>query len=230
MKGLFTIYFSVCFTFIYAQSSVGMVYEELPNDSLQSNSVSVHSAIKPMIRQKNDLPFADSLVAKKANFSIIPLADVQGAYSKTFGYRAGLGVMIELSSKKWYGRAAATAGIGSVDSIFRTNAFYQEQKGNSYVYTDVRARIGFTPNNFFNFQAGIDNHFIGQGNRSLFLSDYGVPFPFAQIRTRFWRLEYTVMYQFFREKFGANYRSKNGAMHHISLNATKWLNIGIFEI
>ena len=229
MKGFFTIFFSVCFTFIHAQSRIGIVFEELPYDTLQSNSVGEHSSIKPMIRQKEVLAFHDTITTKKSNFSLIPLVDVNGAYSNSFGYRTGLGVMMELTLPKWYGRVASTGGIGTLDNIFRTNSFYREQKGSNYIYADVRARIGFTPNKIFNFQVGLDNHFIGQGNRSLFLSDYGVPFPFAQIRTRFWRLEYTVMYQFFREKFGSNYRSKNGAMHHISLNATKWLNIGVFE-
>jgi hypothetical protein len=81
----------------------------------------------------------------------------------------------------------------------------------------------------FQFQAGLDHNFIGEGNRSLFLSDYGVPSPFGQIRTRFWRVEYTVLYQFFREQLNGQWKQKNGATHHISFNATKWLNFGVFE-
>jgi len=229
MKVLMVLAFCFCYSSLEAQSRVGIVFEELPNDSITSKSVSEHSSIKPMIRFKNDICDTDTTEIKKSNFSITPLADINASYSNTLGYRTGLGVAMELYSNKWYGRIAATSGVGSNDSVFNTNSFYKEPKGNSYIYSDIRARIGFTPNKIFNFQVGLDNHFIGQGNRSLFLSDYGVPFPFAQIRTRFWRLEYTVMYQFFREKFGSKYRSKNGAMHHISLNATKWLNIGVFE-
>jgi hypothetical protein len=63
----------------------------------------------------------------------------------------------------------------------------------------------------------------------LFLSDYGKPYPFGMIRARFWRVEYSIMYQFFREQVGDRWKLKNGATHHISFNATKWLNFGIFE-
>jgi hypothetical protein len=136
---------------------------------------------------------------------------------------------MELCTKKWYGRVAAIGGIGEPNDVFNTNSYYSEQKEKKEHYADIRGRISYTHNNFFNFQIGLDNNFIGEGNRSLLLSDYGDPYPFGQIRTRFWRVEYTVLYQFMREKNGPKYSSKNGATHHISLNAAKWLNIGIFE-
>lgn len=213
---------------LFAQTDVGLIFEELPSDSLYSNSIKEHTSILPAIRQVKGSAFSTENVTKNY-FKALPLSDLNGAYSSDFGYRTGLGVGLEASAGKWYFRAAAVGGVGSFDSIFRTNAFYKEPKNSMSIYTDVRSRISYTPNDIFNFQVGLDNQFIGQGNRSLFLSDYAVPNPFAQIRTRFWRVEYTVMYQFFREKFGSNYRSKNGASHHISLNAAKWLNIGIFE-
>lgn len=213
---------------VFAQTDVGLIMEELPNDSLYSSSVREHTSILPFIRKTKGSVFSTES-SNKNYFKVLPLSDLNGAYSTDFAYRTGLGIGLEASAGKWYFRAAAVGGIGSFDSIFHTNAFYKESISSNSVYTDVRGRISYTPNAIFNFQAGLDNQFIGQGNRSLFLSDYAVPNPFAQIRTRFWRLEYTVMYQFFREKFGSKYRSKYGASHHISLNATKWLNIGIFE-
>lgn len=213
---------------LFSQTDVGLFTEELPNDSLYSKSVKDHVSVHPLIRQTKGSAFSSETTTKNY-LKVLPLSDVNGSYSNDFSYRTGLGVALEASSGKWYFRAAAVGGVGSFDSVFHTNAFYKEPKTSIYVYTDVRGRISYTPNDIFNFQIGLDNQFIGQGNRSLFLSDYASPSPFAQIRTRFWRLEYTIMYQFFREKFGAQYRSKYGASHHISLNATKWLNIGVFE-
>ena len=46
----------------------------------------------------------------------------------------------------------------------------------------TRARFCYKPNEVFSFHAGLDNNFIGEGSRSLFLSDYGRPSPFAQMR------------------------------------------------
>lgn len=231
MKALLYI---LCFISLNAlsQNDVVFIFEELPTDSLPLRSISFHSTLKPSIRLNTDLQtskLSPHQNPKKNVFSIAPLADLNGSYLDSSAYRFGAGVNMQFSSEKWCARASAIAGIGSNDNIFQTMAFYKEPKNVGYVYTDVRGRVSFTPNEIFNFQAGLDNQFIGEGNRSLFLSDYGTPSPFAQIRTRFWRLEYTVMYQFFREKFGSKYRSKYGATHHISLNAAKWLNIGVFE-
>jgi hypothetical protein len=94
----------------------------------------------------------------------------------------------------------------------------------------VRVRISYTSNKFFNFQTGIDHNFIGEGNRSMLLSDYGKPYPFAQIRTKFWRVEYMILYQFLKEEApNNNWKSKYGATHVLSYNVTKWLNISAFE-
>lgn len=212
----------------FSQVGVGLLYEELPSNTVSQSSVKEHTSVQPLIRKVALSPFSKDEIPKKY-LSLIPVSDLNASYSNGLDYRTGLGIGLEGTIGKWYFRMAAAGGIGSVDSIFHTNSFYKENKTSQIVYTDVRGRISYTPNTIFNFQIGLDNTFIGQGNRSLFLSDYSTPYPFAQIRARFWRLEYTVMYQFFREKFGAQYRSKYGASHHISLNATKWLNIGVFE-
>lgn len=213
---------------VFSQVGVGLLFEELPSDSSTSPSVKEHTSLRPMIRQAGQSTFSKDGVSKRY-ISLMPMSDLNASYEKEFAYRGGLGFGLQGSLGKWFFRAAAVGGIGSYDSVFHTNSFYNESKSSQYIYTDVRGRVSYTPNEIFNFQVGLDNNFIGQGNRSLFLSDYSAPYPFAQIRSRFWRLEYTVMYQFFREKFGAQYRSKYGASHHISLNATKWLNIGVFE-
>lgn len=228
MKGLIAIFVIMTF-WGRTQSEVGIIFEELPLDSFQYTTVKAHTSVKPFIRQTTTIQSKDIVTKKNNLIRIAPMFDLNGAYRDSLAFRTGLGVKMELVTKKWYARIASVTGVGMEGSVFSTNSFYKEPKNNLVVYSDVRGRISYTPNEIFNFQLGLDNNFIGEGNRSLFLSDYSVPYPFAQIRTRFWRVEYTIMYQFFREKFQSNYRSKYGATHHISLNATKWLNIGIFE-
>ena len=227
----FIIYIALFVSFTgFSQSSIGYVVEDLPNDSINHANIKFHSSLKPFIRQKTEKVWrGNEGYGKNAIFTITPLLDLNGSYSDSVGYRAGAGVKMEFSSEKWYARIAGVGGVGEPNNVFNTNSYYSELKGKTEYYADIRGRVSYTPNDFFNFQVGLDNHFIGEGSRSLFLSDYGDPFPFGQIRTRFWRVEYTVMYQFMREKFGSKYSSKNGATHHISLNAAKWLNIGIFE-
>src|SRR3989338_116084 len=46
---------------------------------------------------------------------------------------------------------------------------------------------------------------------------------------RFWRIEYSILYQFLREGQSKQWEGKFASSHHLSFNATKWLNLGIFE-
>jgi hypothetical protein len=219
----------LCGFSLYAQYGVGSIFEELPSDSVEALSVENHSGFKALTRTNEFLSWHKHDSIRPDFFHIAPAVDLNGAYANQFAYRAGLGLNLQMQYKKWYFKVSAIGGLGSVDSVFNTPAFYYEQKGKNYFYTDIRARVSYTHNSIFNFQVGLDNHFIGEGNRSLFLSDYGVPHPFAQIKAKFWRLEYTVLYQFMREHVPGMWKSKFATSHHISLNATKWLNFGIFE-
>jgi hypothetical protein len=230
MKQLIHIFFCLIITWsAQAQYGIGQLYEELPGDSIPKKSVELHSGLKPAIRQTDFKSWKKDAEKKKNYFFITPAVDVNGAYSSDLNYRSGLGLNLQAQAGKWFFKVGAMGGLGSVDSVFNTPSYYYETKGKNYYYADVRGRVSYTPNEIFNFQVGLDNQFIGEGNRSLFLGDYGVPSPFAQIRTKFWRVEYTVLYQFFREHVPGMWKSKYATSHHISLNATKWLNFGIFE-
>jgi hypothetical protein len=210
------------------QGTLGLVYEALPNDSVEAKSIEVHSGFLPQIRQQNKFP--KSVTAKNSYLSITGLVDAGVRYTNDLQYRGGLGLMVESNfNQKWFVRFGAIEGVTKSDSIFSPKSFITNTLKSTSLYTDLRGRISYTPNEIFNFQIGLDHNFIGEGNRSLFLSDYGKPYPFGLIKARFWRIEYSILYQFFREQVGNNWKMKNGATHHISLNATKWLNIGIFE-
>jgi len=63
----------------------------------------------------------------------------------------------------------------------------------------------------------------------LFLSDYGKPYYFGQLRARFWHVEYTMLYQFMNENYKSNKAQKFAASHYLSWNITKKINLGIFE-
>lgn len=216
----------------FAQTSVDELYEEMPNDSVLPFDILSHSSVKPSIRWENKNPGL-LLIGGKSNPKlgfINPLVDLNYRYFNGSQYRTGGGIGLESNfSKKWYYRANFIGGVGMGDSIFKSNGYLVNGDSSNYSYLDMRGRVSYTPNSIFNFQVGLDNNFIGEGNRSLFLSDYGKPYSFGQIRARFWRVEYTVLYQFLREQSGNDWKRKNGATHHISFNAAKWLNFGIFE-
>jgi hypothetical protein len=102
-------------------------------------------------------------------------------------------------------------------------------------YAMANGYVSYTPSRFFNFQFGNDKQFIGDGYRSLFLSDNAFNYPFFKITSTFWKFRYTnlfVSYQNIGNAANSNiggYLQKFASYHHLSYNATKWLNIGLFE-
>ncbi len=106
----------------------------------------------------------------------------------------------------------------------------------SYSFMDYTGYVSYSPNNnkVFNFQAGRDKHFIGDGYRSVLLSDFAPAYPFFRINTNIWKIQYNVWYTWMFDVSKANgfqnkYTNKYGAFHYLSYNITNDLNIGLFE-
>ena len=103
----------------------------------------------------------------------------------------------------------------------------------AYDFFDARAYLTFRAAKFVDIQFGYDKNFIGNGYRSLFLSDWGNSYLFAKINVRFWKLNYQNTYmellpQFYKTKDTLLSR-KYAAMHHLSIQPRPWLNVGLFE-
>ena len=113
------------------------------------------------------------------------------------------------------------------------NGFYKEFKKTGVDYFDARGYLTFNAAKFIDFQIGYDKNFIGNGYRSLFLSDWGNSYLFAKINTKVWKFNYQNIFMELMPQFKKSGDTlldrKYAAMHHLSMNVTKWLNIGLFE-
>jgi hypothetical protein len=120
------------------------------------------------------------------------------------------------------------------------NLLKAQNAGQGYGYTKnqqamyFQGNVTFTADDVFTFQAGMGKNFIGDGYRSLFLSDYANNYPYFKATATFWKLKYMALYTNFQDiRFGngsfSDFRQKFSTIHYLSLNATKWLNIGFFE-
>ncbi len=113
------------------------------------------------------------------------------------------------------------------------NGFYKTFKKTGVDYFDARGYITFNAAKFIDFQLGYDKNFIGNGYRSLFLSDWGNSYLFAKINTKVWKFNYQNIFMELMPQFTKTGDTlldrKYAAMHHLSMNVTKWLNIGLFE-
>lgn len=111
--------------------------------------------------------------------------------------------------------------------------FFKSFKEDGYDYFDARGSITFNAAKYIDIQFGYDKHFIGNGERSLYLSDFSAPLLFLKLNTRIWKFNYTNL---FMELNSANRLNadqllpkKYAAMHHLDMAITKWLNVGLFE-
>ncbi len=125
----------------------------------------------------------------------------------------------------WITRHNAVPGVG----------FYKRFKNTAVDYFDARGSVHFTATRYIQLQFGYDKQFIGHGYRSLFLSDFANSYLFFKINTRIWKFNYTNLFMELTPQTihinAGNKKLDNKylAMHHLSLQATRWLNIGVFE-
>jgi hypothetical protein len=104
-----------------------------------------------------------------------------------------------------------------------------------YDYAYAEGYISYTTNNnYFNVQFGHGKNFIGDGYRSLLLSDNSFNYPFLKITTDIWNIKYVNMWAQFqdvseRPLFDIGFQKKWGVFHYLDWQATKWLSIGLFE-
>jgi hypothetical protein len=94
--------------------------------------------------------------------------------------------------------------------------------------------VDYTPNKHFDFQLGNGKQFIGEGYRSLILSDESFAYPYLRITTSFWHFKYTNLYTQFQDlsKYPVDtgyYRKKYSTMHLLSWDVTKNFNLTFFE-
>lgn len=107
--------------------------------------------------------------------------------------------------------------------------------GKAFDYPSASGLLSYTPSKFVNFQLGYDRNFIGDGYRSMLLSDVPYNYPFLKITAGAGRLKYSVMWAQFidqsqpRFSYQNGYRKKWGVFHYLDWNATDKLSIGLFE-
>ncbi|MBX0292865.1 hypothetical protein K3G63_20645 [Hymenobacter sp. HSC-4F20] len=108
---------------------------------------------------------------------------------------------------------------------------FKNQAG-QYDFLSARGYLTYAAGKHVNLQLGHDRNQIGNGYRSLILSDYSSPYLFLKAQTRIWKFQYQNLFaQLITDpgNLDASYDRKFLALHHLSLDVLPNLNIGIFE-
>ncbi len=131
----------------------------------------------------------------------------------------------------WIKSHKGTSGSGLIPG----QGIGENFKDGGYDYAMAEAEISYTPNKFFNFQFGTGKNFIGDGYRSMFLSDGGFSYPYFKINTTFWNIKYTNYYMWMQDirpevaVSGNVHQKKFVTAHYLSWNITDRINVGFFE-
>lgn len=123
-------------------------------------------------------------------------------------------------------------GAGSFKNY--ESALFKFTKGRDFLI--ATAYVGVDLGKYFGLQLGHNQHFIGDGMRSLFLSDFSTPFFSLKINTRIWKFHYQNI---FAELAADNFLAGGGvdaivpkkymAAHYLSFKLRKNITLGLFE-
>lgn len=124
------------------------------------------------------------------------------------------------------------------NGIVPHEGFWKSFKDNGVDYFTARGYISFNATKHINLQFGHDQFSVGNGYRSLILSDFAPAYTFFKVKTKVWKFQYTNLFTQMTADVRGNaggtfgsgeFPSKYLAFHHLSLNVGKKLNIGVFE-
>ncbi|HEY0056161.1 MAG TPA: gliding motility protein RemB [Pedobacter sp.] len=97
------------------------------------------------------------------------------------------------------------------------------------------ALISYTPIKYLNISIGQDKTFIGDGYRSLILSDVSSNYPFLKLTGNLGNVQYMAMWTAFQDpsakRFSeeVGYRKKGGVFHYLDWNINSRLSLGFFD-
>ncbi|WP_290833670.1 gliding motility protein RemB, partial [Flavobacterium sp.] len=130
--------------------------------------------------------------------------------------------------------AESLAPAGGNPAIIPGIGIAKDFKTDAYDFPLAEANLTFAPSQFFDLQLGYGRNFLGDGYRSLLMSDGASPYPYFKINTTFWKIKYTNTYMWMKDvrpevTVDRTYATKFVANHYLSWNITKKFNLGFFE-
>jgi len=160
---------------------------------------------------------------------------IRGLVSEKLGFHAfvtdnQVSVLNYVKGRYLHGTYAAVPNEGRF-KLFSSSVSDSFAEGVDYY--SAKGYITYQPIERIRMQFGYDKNFIGNGIRSLFLSDFSANHLFLKVNTKVWKFNYQNLFMqlIAPHQYGLDQLlpTKYASMHHLSFNVTKWLNIGAFE-
>lgn len=226
--------------------SKSLLYRKLKLESLfvvKDSSDKFHLTIDPLFNFEFGKDFADTSGEK--------------LYKNTRGFivRGSIGEKFAFESSFYENQATYAKYIDNyiagTSKLFPQTPNYQYDvipgqgrakkfKTNGYDYAMASGYVSYSPIKMFNIQVGHGKHFVGDGYRSLLLSDNAFNYPYARLTTTYKNIQYTNLYTSFMNLTAGGattppgvperlFQKKIGSFQFLSTNLFHRLQLGLFQ-
>jgi hypothetical protein len=102
-------------------------------------------------------------------------------------------------------------------------------------WSDVYAIVSYTPVKYLNITMGHDKTFIGDGYRSVIMSDYASAYPFFKLTGNLGNVKYMAMWSYMTDpatpaaSYDIGSNRKWGVFHYLDWNVNDRLSLGFFD-
>ncbi len=216
-------------------------------EHLATPDISFHSALRSY-GHAGGFDTSKVKLAKVFRHGVIPLLDLTGSAqvsdSTVYSQRAIMGLGLEERfGKRWSLDLAVLGGFSKQAEFYEPYTEKAEilegygqasQNNDLYTFWDINGRLQFQADEHFSFEVGKAKHFLGDGYRSLFLSDHASPYPYLRIDTKVWHLHYMNLFSWQQGMLHPGggpsaFEDKFTSTHLLSWNISETFNIQLFE-
>lgn len=112
-------------------------------------------------------------------------------------------------------------------------AYAKIYKTNGYDWEYITGVASYTPVKYLNISIGRDKTFVGDGYRSLLLSDAASPYPFFRLTGTLGNVRYMAMWTSFNDPvdldINGNNQKKGAVFHYLDWNVSNRFSVGFFD-
>ena len=123
--------------------------------------------------------------------------------------------------------------FANVNKVIPGQGHARKFKETGFDYANASAYISLRPMYWLNGTLGYGKNFIGDGYRSLILSDNAFAYPYVKLTADIWNIQYTCLYSQMSDKRRVldddTFARKNIVIHYLDWAVTKRLNLGLFD-
>jgi hypothetical protein len=133
-----------CYSKLVGQAQIESIFESLPNDSIESMSISVHSSILPRL----------TTIKKESSIALAGIVDVTNKLDGSYNNRMGAGFLVNgFLAKKWHLKIGTIFSTSNSEGQLHPTSMFESTIKDNPVFSDFRGRVSYTPVSYTHLRA-----------------------------------------------------------------------------